>query len=142
MEYLSHLTDSLQQNNERIMMEKQALFKLEKSFNEIKPKFKETLERQQENIEFQIERQNKLYEIDKKQQEEDAKVVEKGDDGAGDKKESEKDGDQEDDANKADEAELLENREDKKVDTDKIKAVTTMVDEFNNIVAKNFSVYG
>lgn len=32
--------------------------------------------------------------------------------------------------------------ETKKVDSDKIKAVTTMVDEFNNIVAKNFSVYG
>lgn len=28
------------------------------------------------------------------------------------------------------------------VDTDKIKAVTTMIDQFNNIVAKNFSVYG
>ena len=28
------------------------------------------------------------------------------------------------------------------MDTDKVKAVTTMVDEFNNIVAKNFSVYG
>lgn len=27
------------------------------------------------------------------------------------------------------------------VDTDKIKAITAMVDEFNNIVAKNFSVY-
>lgn len=38
------MTDSLQQNNDRIMMEKQALYKLEKSFNEIKPKLKETLE--------------------------------------------------------------------------------------------------
>jgi hypothetical protein len=28
------------------------------------------------------------------------------------------------------------------VDTDTIKAVTTMIDQFNNIVAKNFSVYG
>lgn len=27
------------------------------------------------------------------------------------------------------------------VDSDKVKAITTMVDEFNNIVAKNFSVY-
>jgi cupin superfamily acireductone dioxygenase involved in methionine salvage len=27
------------------------------------------------------------------------------------------------------------------VDTDKIKAITSIVDEFNNIVAKNFSVY-
>jgi hypothetical protein len=27
------------------------------------------------------------------------------------------------------------------VDSDKIKAITSMVDEFNNIVAKNFSVY-
>ena len=50
MEYLAHLTDSLQQNNERIMMEKQALYKLEKSFNEIKPKFKESLEKQMDNI--------------------------------------------------------------------------------------------
>lgn len=38
------MTDSLEHNNERIVMEKQALFKLEKSFNEIKPKLKETLE--------------------------------------------------------------------------------------------------
>ena len=30
----------------------------------------------------------------------------------------------------------------KPVDADKIKAVTTMIDQFNNIVAKNFSVYG
>ena len=27
------------------------------------------------------------------------------------------------------------------MDSDKIKAVTSLVDEFNNIVAKNFSVY-
>lgn len=27
------------------------------------------------------------------------------------------------------------------VDSDKIKAITSMVDEFNNIVAKNFSAY-
>ena len=27
------------------------------------------------------------------------------------------------------------------VDTDKIKAIANIVDEFNNIVAKNFSVY-
>jgi len=50
MEYLSHLTDSLQQNNERILLERQALYKLEHSFNEIKPKFKESLDRQLDNI--------------------------------------------------------------------------------------------
>jgi hypothetical protein len=27
------------------------------------------------------------------------------------------------------------------VDTDKIKAVTSMIDHFSNVVAKNFSVY-
>jgi len=40
---------------------------------------------------------------------------------------------------------VLESREKSKacqVDADKIKAMTTRVDEFNNIVAKNFSVYG
>lgn len=30
---------------------------------------------------------------------------------------------------------------DSKVDPDKIKAIASMVDEFNNVVAKNFSVY-
>ena len=28
------------------------------------------------------------------------------------------------------------------VDSDQVKAVVTLVDEFNNIIAKNFSVYG
>lgn len=35
---------------------------MEKSFNEIKPIFKSTLEKQLKNIEIQIERQKKMHE--------------------------------------------------------------------------------
>ena len=35
---------------------------MEKSFNEVKPIFKNTLEQQLKNIEIQIERQKKLHE--------------------------------------------------------------------------------
>ena len=40
LEYLDHLVQNLTQNNQRILLEKDCLGKLEKSFNEIKPKFK------------------------------------------------------------------------------------------------------
>ena len=46
LEYLDHLVQNLTQNNQRILLEKDCLGKLEKSFNEIKPKFKEILEQQ------------------------------------------------------------------------------------------------
>lgn len=76
--------------------------------------------------------------MDKRQQELDEKKEKEGEDEKKDKEGEDEDGDE---VNK-EELELLEDKEDRKVDTDKIKAVTTMVDEFNNIVAKNFSVYG
>ena len=69
----------------------------------------------------------------------DDQAADKGQDA--EKKDGDKDGEQDDEENKEDQ-DLLEDREDRKVDTDKIKAVTTIVDEFNNIVSKNFSVYG
>lgn len=120
------------------MMEKQALYKLEKSFNEIKPKFKESLERQMDNIHFQVERQNKLHEMAQKQSEEqDGK--EKDDSKAKDEEGGNTAGNED---QKKEEQEPVEQKEECQVDTDKIKAMTTMVDEFNNIVAKNFSVYG
>jgi hypothetical protein len=55
-EYLDHLTRHLEENNERIVLEKETLHKLEKSFNEIKPKFKIVLESQLKNIQKQIEK--------------------------------------------------------------------------------------
>ena len=44
-EYLDHLTRHLEENNDRILLEKQTLQKMEESFNEIKPIFKNTLEK-------------------------------------------------------------------------------------------------
>jgi len=55
LEYLSHLTTHLQQNDERIRNEKEALIKMEKSFLELKPKLKGELENQLVNIKKQIE---------------------------------------------------------------------------------------
>ena len=43
-EYLDHLLLNLTQNNKRIQLEKESLEKLQNSFNEVKPKFKEVLE--------------------------------------------------------------------------------------------------
>lgn len=44
------------------MLEKETLHKMEKSFNEIKPRFKNILEDQLQNIEKQIEKQKKMHE--------------------------------------------------------------------------------
>ena len=126
MDYLNHLVTHLDQNNERIQLEKTTLNKLEKSFNQHKPHFKETLEQQLNNIKTQVERQEKIY---KEAQEN----VQKKDD---------KKGEQPVEEEKKAESKAEEKDEEKVVvDSDKVKAITTMVDEFNNIVAKNFSVY-
>jgi hypothetical protein len=61
LEYLDHLTKHLEENNDRILLEKETLQKMERSFNEIKPIFKSTMEKQLANIELQIERQKKLH---------------------------------------------------------------------------------
>ena len=61
MDYLNHLVTHLDQNNERIQLEKNTLNKMEKSFNQLKPHFKETLEQQLKNIKTQVERQEKIY---------------------------------------------------------------------------------
>lgn len=99
---------------------------MEQSFNEVKPVFKTSLEKQLKNIEIQIERQKKLHEEAEKQQ----KISEEN---------KEKEGDKPDEAP---EVPALPAQDPKDVvDSDKIKAITSMVDEFNNIVAKNFSVY-
>ena len=66
-EYLDHLTRHLEENNDRILLEKETLHKMEKSFNDVKPVFKHTLEKQLKNIEIQIERQKKLHEEAEKQ---------------------------------------------------------------------------
>jgi hypothetical protein len=50
-QYLDHLTRHLEQNNERIRIEKETLRKMEMSFNQIKPKFKDALELQLKSIE-------------------------------------------------------------------------------------------
>ena len=49
-EYLDYLTQHLERNNDRIIMEKETLEKMENSFNEIKPKFKKTLDGYMTNI--------------------------------------------------------------------------------------------
>ena len=112
---------------------------MEQSFNEIKPIFKSTLEKQLANIEIQIEKQKKMHEeaeIAQKQAEKEA--AEKDDDELRGIKKEEKP-----DEAKDEEKEAEKEVEDPSllVDSDKIKAITSMVDEFNNIVAKNFSVY-
>lgn len=55
-EYLDYLTQHLERNNDRIILERETLEKMEKSFNELRPKFKDTLEGYMENIKVQIER--------------------------------------------------------------------------------------
>jgi cupin superfamily acireductone dioxygenase involved in methionine salvage len=112
-EYLDYLTQHLERNNDRIIMEKETLEKMENSFNEIKPKFKKTLDGYMTNIKIQIDKQKKLIEEAEKKAEEGGEKTE----------------------------ESTADDELPDVDTDKIKAITSIVDEFNNIVAKNFSVY-
>ena len=51
-DYLDQLTQQLEANNDRIMLEKSTLQQMEKSFNEIKPRFKTILEKQAKNIEY------------------------------------------------------------------------------------------
>ena len=55
-EYLDYLTRQLESNNAKIKLEKETLLKMEKNFNEIKPRFITTLRQQMENIEKQIQR--------------------------------------------------------------------------------------
>ena len=55
-EYLDYLTQHLESNHDRIILERETLEKMEKSFNELKPKFKGTLDGYMENIKVQIER--------------------------------------------------------------------------------------
>ena len=55
-EYLDYLTQHLERNNDRIVLEKETLEKMEKSFNLLKPKFKSTLEGYMKNIKVQIEK--------------------------------------------------------------------------------------
>lgn len=99
---------------------------MEKSFNQLKPHFKETLEQQLKNIKTQVERQEKIY----KEAQENVQ------------KKEDKKGEQPVEEEKKAEVKAEEKDEEKVVvDSDKVKAITTMVDEFNNIVAKNFSVY-
>lgn len=107
MEYLDHITANVQENYDRTIQEKETLGKLERSFNSLKPYFRDQLKEYLANIEHNI----------KVQKEKDASAND----------EAKKEG---------------ENAELKEVNSDQIKAIVHMVDEFNNIIAKNFAVYG
>jgi len=61
MEYLDHLVRHLEQNHQRILLERETLGKMEKSFNQLKPSFKDVLEKQMSNIKKNVERQEKIY---------------------------------------------------------------------------------
>ena len=56
MEYLSHLTEHLEGNNDRIQLEQETLKKLEASWKQLTPEFKRTLEKNLKNIKILIER--------------------------------------------------------------------------------------
>ena len=56
MDYLEHLVRHLQANHDRILLERETLGKMEKSFNQLKPSFKEVLEKQMNNIKKNVER--------------------------------------------------------------------------------------
>ena len=64
---MSHLVENLQENYQRVGLEKEALNKLEKGFAEpgIKSRFKEVLEEQSVLIKQHIERQAKIREHEK-----------------------------------------------------------------------------
>jgi cation transport regulator ChaC len=59
-EYLDYLTKHLEDNDDKVVLEKETLAKLQKSFNEIKPYFQKSLEEQTKRIEAVITRQKKL----------------------------------------------------------------------------------
>ena len=125
LEYMSHLVDSLEENYRRVGLEKQALDKLESGFasEEVKGRFKEILEAQQTLIKEHIDRQSQLKELQLAQNPKEGEV------------DQEKVKECQEKLDKINATPLTQ------VDSDKIKAVTTMIDQFNNIVAKNFSVY-
>lgn len=137
-EYLDHLTKHLEMNNERIMLQKKTLQQMEASFNEIKPLFKSSLEKQLRNIDIQIKKQKQMHEEAERAQAQAEKEAAENDDNElrGIKKEAAP-------VEKEEEPTEKEIKEEQQfmVDSDKIKAITSMVDEFNNIVAKNFSAY-
>lgn len=54
MEYMDHMTTNLESNFDKCTLEKQTLGKLEKSFNQVKPHFKNQLEIYLKNIEENI----------------------------------------------------------------------------------------
>ena len=123
MEYIDHMTSNLESNFEKCTLEKQTLSKLEKSFNQMKPHFKGQLERYLHNIDHNIEVQNA---IDEKEKKERAKKEKK----------------EEDTEEKIEEEDTAQPAQKLPLDSEQVKAVVNLVDEFNNIIAKNFSVYG
>lgn len=86
--------------------------KLEKSFNILKPFFKAQLQSYLDNINHNIKVQNIKNEREAKKDSKD------------------------DEKNQSEDLEL------KVVDSDKIKSIVSLIDEFNNIIAKNYAVYG
>ena len=143
MEYLSHLTEHLEGNNSRIQLEKDTLKKMERSWQQLTPEFRQTLEKNLENIKILIERQKKIDAENKAQAEREAREAadkqEAEDDALDGEKPLKKEKEEEPAAEEAKPEEEAEPKID--IESDKIKAISTMVDEFNNIVGKNYSVY-
>ena len=141
LEYMSHLVENLQANYRRVGLEKEALVKLEKGFADegIKARFKEVLEEQSMLIKQHVERAATIREHEKALEAKRAAAKPKWEE-----MNLERPADAEKPAEpEEDEEEKLDlPPPPKPVDSDKIKAVTTMIDQYNNIVAKNFSVYG
>lgn len=140
LEYMSHLVDSLEANYHRVGLEKEALDKLEKGFADqgIKMRFKEVLEEQAVLIKQHVERQAKIREHEKTVEAKRAAAKPKWEEMNQERSRDAEKADKEDDGM----PKLNLPPAPEPVDADKIKAVTTMIDQFNNIVAKNFSVYG
>lgn len=114
MEYLDYMTTNLEKNHDKTLLEQETLIKLEKSFNQLKPHFRTQLQKYKENIEHNVKVQT--YKSKKEQAEKEGKT-----EGVPEPPED------------------LELRE---VDSDKIKSIVSLIDEFNNIIGKNYSVYG
>ena len=109
LDYMTYLLKQLDQNKDRVSMEKVTLQKLMGSYSKVADDIKRNLEQQLQNIELQ----------DK----ESAKLVEREQKGV-------------------DEAEPAgANGEPPKVNTYQIEALSTMVDDYENIITKNYCVY-
>jgi hypothetical protein len=110
LDYMTYLLKQLDQNKDRVSLEKVTLQKLMASYSKVGDDIKRNLEQQLKNIELQ----------DK----ESAKLVEREQSGV-----------------EEPESPITSAPEGQKVDTYQIESLSTMIDDYENIITKNYCVY-